>query len=275
MNREKRVATYLLLAFSLVSLILLSLPLTGKVQTFRWVVSYVLSPAPFYANRAFDRFSNIPSDAARLISADLELQEARRRLTESELVRAEADSLRLENERLRGALGIQAAGAKVIRWARVMQRDPLTWNRSVMVDAGAEEGVKLNAPVLGVQGSTVAILGRVAELGAHTAKVLLLSDELSAAAAYLPGQGWEGLVQGQGSARLRLNYLPVDAQLTVGSEVCSSPTSATFPANLRIGTISKVFARDPFLAFQSAEVAAAVPPSVVKEVMILDPAFSK
>jgi hypothetical protein len=38
-----------------------------------------------------------------------------------------------------------------------------------------------------------------------------------------------------------------------------------------IGTVSKIFEKDPFLAFQSVEVTASVPATAVKEVLILVP----
>ncbi|MFC1678882.1 rod shape-determining protein MreC [Elusimicrobiota bacterium] len=271
MHRDKRVANYLLLIFSFVSIVLLALPLTGKVRALRACVSYLLNPIPYYGSGAVERLAHLPGSAARLISGDVQLVEARRQLREAELHKAEVEALRRENARLRSVVGMEPPSGRMIRWARVMERDPLNWHRSVMVGAGSEDGVKVNSPVLGLYEGRLGVAGRVTEVGLRTAKVLLLTDELSAVAGWLPGQGWEGLIQGQGSFKLRMNYLPVEAKFSAGDAVFTSPTSATFPAGLPVGSISMVFERDPFLAFQSVEISPAVQAAALKEVMILEP----
>ncbi|MBI4376200.1 MAG: hypothetical protein HY549_07090, partial [Elusimicrobia bacterium] len=81
----------------------------------------------------------------------------------------------------------------------------------------------------------------------------------------------EGLLQGQGSSRLLLNYLPPDATIERGDLIFTSPTSATFPPEILIGTVSGLFERDAFLTFQSVEVKPAIEASRLKEVMMLKP----
>jgi len=67
-----------------------------------------------------------------------------------------------------------------------MERDPANWHRSLMIEAGLKDGIELNAPVLGVENGRLGAVGRVTELGPHWAKVLLITDELSSVAAYIP-----------------------------------------------------------------------------------------
>ncbi len=271
MNRDTRLANSFLLAFSAASLVLLSLPLTGKVQEVRAVVAYLVEPLPFQGDRLAARLEGVPAGAARLIAGDVELLEARRRLQEAEVLKSDLTALRVENARLGAGLGLSPAGSRVVRWARVMERDPQNWYRSVMIDAGEVQGLSLNAPVLGLEAGRLGVVGRVTEVNPKTAKVLLLSDELSAVASYLPSRGWEGLVQGQGTGRLLMNYLPVDAELQVGDEVHTSPTSASFPPGIPLGRVSRILPRNAFLAFQSVEVESSVAAGKLKEVMVLVP----
>lgn len=269
MNREKRVANIFLLIFGGISVILLSLPLTGKVRAFREFASYVYDPLPYYGGQGIEKLNALPVDVARLISADARVRELEEELRRHELQRAENDALRRENARLAGELSLSTTAPTALRWAHVMERDPQGWNRSLIVDAGETDGVELNAPVMASCSGRLCVVGRIVETAARTSKVLLLTDELSAVAAYMPASQWEGLVQGQGTSRMRMNYLSVEAQPRVGEDVVTSPTSATFPADLPIGTVSRVFDRDPFLAFQTVEVSPAAPASRLKEVLIL------
>ena len=118
-------------------------------------------------------------------------------------------------------------------------------------------------------GGKLVVLGRIAEVSERTSKVLLVTDEFSSVAARLSSGTVEGLVQGQGTERMRMNYLHSEATVTPGDEVLTSATSATFPPGLLIGRVAKGYARDPFLTFQSAEVRPGFDPASVKEVMIL------
>lgn len=272
MTRDNsRTANTILLILGGLSLALLLFRLTGKVAIFRAVASYLLQPIPYYSSQVFERFASLPSEAAQLISLDIQLREAQRELKEAAFLRSEVKSLRRENDRLREALGMSAQADRIVRWARVLERNPMSWNRSILVSAGTEAGIEVNAPVLGLQGDRFGVVGRVIETGTNVSKVLLLSDDLSAVAAHMPEKSWEGLIQGQGSSRLRMNYLPLEAELAVGDPVTTSPTSATFGPGLLIGTVTKIFEKDPFLAFQSVEVMPVVLTGALKEVMILMP----
>lgn len=267
--REKRVANALLIGFSSICLLLLALPLSSAVQSFKAGVSYVLNPVPFHGSKAVERFAGLPATVRHLIAADIENRELRAESRNLALLKSELDALKADNERLRAEMGLKPPAGRILLWARVMEREPLNWHRFLMVDVGEQDGVEVNSPVLGAQGETLAAVGRITEVGPRWAKVLLLTDEQSAVAAYIPSSQWEGLVEGQGGSRLQMKYLPSEAQFAIGEAVHSSVTSATFPAGVLIGTISKVYARDQFLTFQSVEVAPAVQSGLLKEVLIL------
>ena len=269
MNREKRIANTLLAAFSAVSLALLLLPMSSPVRSFKACLSYVLNPMPYRGSKAVERLADAPTAVMHLILADVENNELREELRNQSILRGRLVELQRENDRLRAELGMKPAAGQILLWARVMERDPLNWHRFLMVDAGEKEGLEVNAPVLGLQGETLGAVGRVSEVGPHWSKVLLLTDEQSSLAAYIPDRQWEGLVEGVGGARLRMNYLPSEAQFAIGETVRTSATSATFPPDMLVGTISKVYARDPFLTFQSVEVMPAVQPGLLKEVLVL------
>jgi rod shape-determining protein MreC len=280
LNREARAANYVLASFSIISLTLLSLPLSGPVQAFKATVTYLLTPVAYYGDKGAERFASVPGRLRDLMSADVENSQFKEQVKQAQWEKQEADSLKLENARLRAALGLKPRGGHQAVWAHVMERDPLRWYRSVTVDAGSEQGVTLNSPVLGHMGDRMAAIGRIVEVRPKNSVVLLVSDDLSSVAAYVvepstqtvggeaPRQ-FEGLLQGQGSARLRMNYLSPDAEVKQGDLVYTSPTSATFPPDVLLGHVAKVNPLDPFLTFQSVEVQTALDPSRLKEVMIL------
>lgn len=269
MNREKRIANTLLVSFSTIALLLLFLPLSTPVQSLKAGVSYILNPVPFHGAKAAQRFAGMPATIIHLISADIENRDLRAENRNFALIKTELDSLKAENERLRGQMGLKPPPGRLLVWARVMEREPLNWHRFVLVDVGEKDGIEINSPVLGAQGQTLGAVGRVTEVGPTWSKVLLLTDEQSAVAAYMAGLQWEGLVEGQGGSKLKMSYLPAEAQFAIGQLVRTSATSATFPPDVLIGSVSRVYARDPFLTFQSIEVAPAIQAGLLKEVLIV------
>ncbi|MBI4385852.1 MAG: rod shape-determining protein MreC [Elusimicrobia bacterium] len=271
MNRDRRLANGLLLIYGAISVLALTRPLSAPVMAVRTCVSYLFNPIPYFGTHAIDRLAAVPSGFAHLISADIENHRLREGLKQLPLMEAEMKSLKLENERLRATLGFSPLPEKNLRWARVIEREPVYWHRTLLVDSGREQGIKINAPVLGISRGRLGLVGRVTELGPRWAKVLLMTDDLSSVAAYLPGQGWEGLVEGRGGPYLRMNYLPIDAKLETGQAVFTSVTSASFPQDIPVGRVTRLFQQDPFLTFQSVQVAPEIEASSLKEVLILEP----
>jgi cell shape-determining protein MreC len=139
MNRDKRVANSLLLAYGILSLIFLCLPMSVPVQSIRACVAYVVNPTPFYGDRAMERFIGMPQAIARLISADVENRRLRQDLQRMPFLESENESLKRENERLKVSMGLKPEQGKVLRWAKIVERDPQNWYRYIIVDAGKSD----------------------------------------------------------------------------------------------------------------------------------------
>src|SRR5262249_35869081 len=179
MHRERRVANYLFVLYASASLLILSLPLAGPILSVKACMAYLWSPAAFFGAHSIDGLSGVPPRIAHLIAADSENHALRDELKQLSWAESQMTSLRRENERLRKALEIKPAHGHILRWARVMERDPANWYRYLVIDEGKEDGIELNAPVLGVQNGRLGAIGRITEFGPNWAKVLLITDELS------------------------------------------------------------------------------------------------
>jgi rod shape-determining protein MreC len=269
MQRETRIANFVLGALSALSLLLLSLPLSTPVRSFKAATGYVLDPLAYHGEAGYRRVAGAPDRVRRLLEADMENERLREELRQGEWLKTTVGSLSLENERLRRALALKPPSGRSPVWVHVMERDPIHWYRSLVVDAGADRGVSLNDPVLGPREGVLVAAGRVVDVRPKTSTVLLLTDEGAAVAAYLSSGTFEGLVQGQDGPRLRMNYLNAEVQLSTGDSVYTSPTSATFPPDVLIGKVARVNPRDPFLTFQSVEVNPAADASSLQDMMIL------
>src|SRR3954467_15659935 len=136
MQRETRIANFVLGALSALSLLLLSLPLSTPVRSFKAATGYVLDPLAYHGEAGYRRVAGAPDRVRRLLEADMENERLREELRQGEWLKTTVGALSLENERLRGALALKPPSGRSPVWVHVMERDPIHWYRSLVVDAG-------------------------------------------------------------------------------------------------------------------------------------------
>jgi rod shape-determining protein MreC len=128
--------------------------------------------------------------------------------------------------------------------ANVIGRDPTLWYQQVEVDAGSDEGVELNDPVL----ADGALVGVVSNVEASVSIVKLITDHDYAVAAQVTNHaGDQGILTPSvgNPNQLLLQDLPGRAQITAGEQVVTAGFKAgsltsLYPPGLPIGTVSSV-----------------------------------
>jgi len=126
--------------------------------------------------------------------------------------------------------------------AQVIAREGVPWFRNVTIDKGMNDGVALNAPVLGLGG----VMGRVVEVGPRAAKVQLLLDRDSGVGVRIERTRTTAVVAGQvaftdsGTSDLLMKYVPVLADVAVGDVVVTSGLDQIYPKGLMVGRVRSV-----------------------------------
>ena len=165
-------------------------------------------------------------------------------------LRADNDRLRAENEQLRRwqsiALALDAENKQLkasLHW--IPDPAPSYVTAPVVADAG---GVYAKAVLLaigpnhGIRRGEIALdeaglVGRVTEIGARTARVLLITDLNSRIPVVLESSRAHAILVGTNGARPRLMYWPEGSRPQEGERVVTSAEANTFPANLPVGTV--------------------------------------
>ena len=106
--------------------------------------------------------------------------------------------------------------------------------RSVMIDAGEAQNVRVGYPVINADG----LVGRVVETGRTSSRVLLSTDLNSRIPVVVGGQSMRAILAGDNGSEPRLLFLPPDARIAPGDDVATSGTGGLFPRGLRIGTVT-------------------------------------
>jgi rod shape-determining protein MreC len=159
---------------------------------------------------------------------------------------AKLNDTQAENDRLNKMLNYQQhqTGNTKLTPAHVIGRDPTQWSSGLTIDSGLSDGVKANLAVVSADGSLV---GRVAEVAQHSAKVILITDTqigdgVSAKVQIGSADQPFGVVIGSTSVsgKLDMSFLSPVAQVKAGDVVETSGMSDIFPSNLIIGTVDSV-----------------------------------
>ena len=145
-----------------------------------------------------------------------------------------------ENRRLRGALRMaRRCGCRTVG-ASVVAGPGSNFQLSVTVDAGARQGVARDMAVVDADG----LVGRITQVSADYATVLLVTDPASGVAATLAGSGQgraPGVVRGSGAQLLSFQPLRAGTAVHRGDPVVTQGyQGGVFPAGLPIGVVERV-----------------------------------
>jgi len=161
------------------------------------------------------------------------LREQQARLAQWQTV---ARQLAAENQSLRELLKFAPEQAVTFVAARVVADNGGAFVRSVLVAAGARNGVRKGDAAATGEG----LVGRVAEVGERSARVLLLTDINSRIPVVIERSRDQGILAGDNSDNPRLLYLSHGAQLLAGDRVVTSAAGGAFPPGLPVGVVKSV-----------------------------------
>jgi rod shape-determining protein MreC len=195
--------------------------------------------------------------------------ETERNELESRLKELEAQNSRLiesehENKRLKELLRFREETQIPGLAASVIGRDSSNWAKTVTLDRGAADGLRVGLPV--VDGN--AIVGQVISVDHSSAKVLLIADNSSAIDAIVQNSRAQGIVEGMATRKLQLRYVLKDYAVATGERVIASGLDGVFPKGTLIGVVTKVEPTTNGL-FQNIELQPSVDLNRLETVLVL------
>jgi len=131
--------------------------------------------------------------------------------------------------------------------ARVVDRNRTSLFKTIVIDKGTADGLRVGLPVLSEEG----VVGRIIETAWHASQVLLLIDENSNIDAVIQRSRATGLVEGRPGGKLVMTRIPHDSSIAEGDIVLTSGLGGTFPKALIIGQVSRVIRSDVELFLQA------------------------
>ena len=172
----------------------------------------------------------------------------------------------IEGMRLRKLLNLKGGLTNRVVAARVVDRSRASLFKTILIDKGTADGMRVGFPVLSEQG----VVGRIIETAWHASQVLLLVDGNSNIDGLIQRSRAQGILQGAGSAGCNLKYISRVEEVLPGDVVLSSGLAGVFPKGLLLGVVTGVSRKGEGL-FQKIDVAPAVDFEKLEEVLALIP----
>jgi len=147
-----------------------------------------------------------------------------------------ARRLEAENARLRGLVKFTPESPVRDVAARVIGNSGGAFARNVLVNAGSREGVNRGQAAATGEG----LVGRIAEVGDHSARVLLVSDLNSRIPVLLDDTRERAVMAGDNSDQPRLLYLRANAAVKVGERIVTGGAGGVFPPGIPVGVVASI-----------------------------------
>ena len=189
-------------------------------------------------------------------------------------LKMETALLKIENSRYRELLSTHERLKNLIQFsqtlhwpvkaAQVIGRDPTGWFRSVIIDKGANMGLRLNMPVVNACG----VVGRIVSISSNYSKVLLILDQNSAIDCLIQRSRDRGMVKGLLREICSLDYVVKSSDVENNDIVVTSGLGGVFPKGLPVGKVLNV-REHPNELFKSIEIKPAVNFSKLEEVLVI------
>lgn len=142
--------------------------------------------------------------------------------------------LEAENKSLKSMLNVTIDHKYDYITTNVLMDTGRDFAKSVLVATDSGDGLREGQAVVGNSG----LIGRIAEVGRDSARVLLITDANSRVPILIENSNQHAILAGDNSDMPVLKHLPQNSTLVAGAKVMTSGYAGVFPKGLPIGTIT-------------------------------------
>ena len=181
-----------------------------------------------------------------------------------EIENSRYQELLLTNQRLQQLLKFQENTEETFLPARVIGWDSSVLFKSIIIDKGENDGLKINMPVVNSKG----VVGRTISVSPNYAQVLLVTDQNSAVDGLVQQSRCRGMLKGRGLSECSFDYVIKACDIETGDAIVTSGLGSVFPKGLYLGTVKKI-KDSPDRLFKDVMVVSAVDCSKLEEILVI------
>ncbi len=246
---EKHKSLAVFISLTLFCIISLSVQGSGFTLTFEGIMSGITMPFQKGYNVIQVDTSRLWAGFSELDRAKNELDITRQKLQTFESADVEITEIKKENERLRSLLGMKEMLKYDSIVATIIAKDPDNWYRTLIINRGSNDGIKVNMPVVayqvvvndGVKELVKGVVGKVVEVRSSVSRIQPLIAPDIKIGVKIGESRFPGLLSGytHNSNLCVINYITRAAPVKFGDIIFTSGQAGVFPPGLTIGTVVK------------------------------------
>jgi rod shape-determining protein MreC len=231
---------------------------------------WILRPLQIVIHSTTGLIKGVQENYLTLTGYKAENEKLRERITRLELERNRLLEAEATNQRLQQLLDFRSHLPSVTVTATIIANSASNWFQSCLIDKGSAHGVRAGMSVV----TPLGVIGRVVEVTAQSAKVLLLTDPNSGIDVIVQRTRARGIVSGSLENSTILKYVKRSEDVQIGDRLITSGLDGIFPKGLMVGTVTKV-RKQTLGLFQAIEVIPAVTTAQTEVVLVVNARESK
>lgn len=191
-----------------------------------------------FATRTFSGFGTFFSDKEKLVSENENLQNE---VNDLKMKLLETQKILDENVELKQMLEIKKAYQHFnVKMAKIIYREHDNWTHTFKIDIGENEGVKKSQAVIHAEG----LVGYISKVENNTATVTTILDPSSSVSVNISTINEPAILKGdldlKASNKMMLDFIPLDAEISIDDMLYTSGLGSTYPASLPVGKIIEI-----------------------------------
>lgn len=202
----------------------------------------ITAPVRSLVSNVLDWAEGVYNYVFRYEELNTELDTLRKQVADLEAQLRESGEAARENQQLRQLLRLQEKHQDfVFESARVTQRSTTNWESTFTLSKGSSAGVRAGNCVISETG---ALVGVVEEVGLNYCRVSTVINTDIEMGGICVRTDCAGILEGDfalmSQGRLKLSYLPDDAQLRRGDQILTSGQGDIYPPDLVVGRVEEL-----------------------------------
>lgn len=202
----------------------------------------ITAPVRSLVSNVLDWAEGVYNYVFRYEELNTELDTLRKQVADLEAQLRESGEAARENQQLRQLLRLQEKHRDfVFESARVTQRSTTNWESTFTLSKGSSAGVQTGNCVISETG---ALVGVVEEVGLNYCRVSTVINTDIEMGGICVRTDCAGILEGDfalmSQGRLKLSYLPDDAQLRPGDQILTSGQGDIYPPDLVVGRVEEL-----------------------------------
>jgi rod shape-determining protein MreC len=237
----KKSVTNFYLLLLLIFLSILSIVFDKKYPTsnnIRVAVNdYIFNPIQYIIKTPSSFINTLVMERKTIDDMEIEISKLKKENLKIKVNLQRIDVLENEVTRLRSIKAAAIKKIENIKIAKVIQRDVIPNKKSLKMNIGSKDNIKMGQTVMGVNG----LVGQVVEINSFTSKVLLITDSSSNVPAIIARTGQQVIIKGESQTdMMEISFLKNEADIQKGDLIVTSGQAKRFIASIKVGRVKDI-----------------------------------